>query len=153
MSAHRVGAGLYVLWGLVHVVGGAAILATLQADGGAATLRMYATTAPGTVPDGVPGVAGAVAGFHAWNLLWIGALVMVIAVRYNWRNQAAGVWLNLTLAGAADAGLIAFLLLPGYMGLADAWPGLGLFVPAALLTAVGYWSARARHARGAAAPA
>lgn len=133
----RLGAACYVLWGVVHVLGGTVMLLTLGNDGGAAVFRMLATVNPGTVPDAVPPVATAVLGFHAWNMVWIGALVTVLAIRFNWRNQRLGFWLNRVLAGAADLGLVATLLMPGHMRVADGLPGLVLFVPAAVLTAWG----------------
>lgn len=146
---NRAGAVCYVLWGLVHVVGGASLLATLQSGGGAELLRVLASAAPAAVPDTVPAVAGAVAGFHAWNILWIGALVAVVALRLNWRNARLGFWLNLVLAGAADLGLIFALLVPGYMRLADGMIGIALFVPAAALTALGLVLGRGAELRAA----
>lgn len=138
--ATRLGAACYVLWGVVHVLGGIVMLLTLEHDGGAAVFRMLATAAPTAVPDAFPGVATAVLGFHAWNMVWIGGLVTVVAIGLNWRNRRLGFWLNLVLAGAADLGLVAALLLPGHMRLTDGLPGLVLFLPAAGLTA---WGLRA----------
>ena len=127
----QLGAGCFVLWGLVHVVGGASLLATLRSDGAAALLRAFATAEPGSVPDAVPAVAGAVAGFHAWNLLWIGALVVIVALRVRRRDPETALWLNLALAGFADVGLVFALLLPGHMPWIEGSPGLVLFALAA----------------------
>lgn len=127
----RVGAGFFVLWGLVHVLGGASMLAALGTDGGTAVYRSLASAAPAAVPDGMPGIASAVIGFHAWNLLWMGALVTVVALAWHWRLRRAGLWLNLAIAGFADLGLIGALLIPGYTRVAEGMIGIGLLVLAA----------------------
>lgn len=135
--AHRVAAIFFGLWGLLHVVGGAVLLATWRSGGAAELMRSYGSAVAETVPEGLPEVAGAVGAFHAFNLLWIGALVLVVAVRGNWRNRREAAWLNLALAGAADLGLVVFLLLPGFMPWAEGAPGLVLFLPAAVFAVVG----------------
>ena len=38
-----------------------------------------------------------------------------------------GYWFNLVIVGAADIGLIIFLLAPGYMAIADGIPGPALW--------------------------
>lgn len=133
----RVGAVFFVLWGLLHVVGGASLLATWRSGGPAELIRSYGSSVAGSVSADLPAVAGAVGAFHAFNLLWIGALVIGLAVTWGWRGRPAGAWLNLALAGAADLGLVSFLLLPGYMPWLEGAPGLVLFVPAAVLSLAG----------------
>jgi hypothetical protein len=71
--------------------------------------------------------AAAVLGYHAFNILWIGALVAVIAVRYNWKNDPRGYWANMLLAGLMDAGLVVFMLSPGIIAWTDGMIGLTLF--------------------------
>lgn len=141
--AHRFGAIFYVLWGLLHVVGGAVLLSTWNSAGTAELMRSYGSAVASSVPAALPDVVGGVGAFHAFNLLWIGLLVIVVAIKLNWRNARAGAWLNATLAGMADLGLVVFLLLPGYMPWAEGAPGMVLFLPALVFTAVG------RSARGA----
>lgn len=135
--AHRVGAVFYILWGLLHVVGGAVLLSTWNSAGAPELLRSYGSAVASSVPETLPAVVGGVGAFHAFNLLWIGLLVIVVAVKLNWQNSRTGAWLNGTLAGMADLGLIIFLLLPGYMPWAEGAPGIVLFVPALLFTGVG----------------
>jgi len=134
---NRAGAVFFVLWGLLHVVGGASLLATWRTEGTAELMRAYGSSVAGTLPAELPGVVGAVGAFHAFNLLWIGALVAGLAMTWGWKGRAAGPWLNLILAGAADLGLVLFLLLPGYMPWVEGAPGLVLFLPAALCSLLG----------------
>jgi hypothetical protein len=51
-------------------------------------------------------VASSVFAFHAFNLMWLGLLAGLIAVRLNWYNVLAGYWLNVALVGFTDLGLL-----------------------------------------------
>lgn len=139
----RAGTVFFALWGLLHVVGGASLLATWWTDGAAELVRTYGSSVAGTIPAELPAVAGAIGAFHAFNLLWIGALVAGLAMTWGWKGRAAGLWLNLILAGAADLGLVLFLLLPGYMPWAEGAPGLVLLAPAAACSLLGRAAMRA----------
>lgn len=130
----RTASVLFLLWGLIHVLGGFVMLQAL-ADGGAeAYLRTVATVDPSGAslvpPDGSP--AQAILGFHAWNILWVGLCVSVVAVVLNRRSSRVGYWVNLALVSGADLGLLFFLVLPGVMTWGTAAPGLTLWIPAAL---------------------
>ena len=48
-------------------------------------------------------------------------VVIVIALTMNWRNSAAGYWVNLGLVFFLDLSFVLFVLDPG---LAPLWPGL-----------------------------
>lgn len=136
--AHRTGAIFYGLWGVLHVAGGIALFADANSHGADKMLR---TMNNGATTGGIPaipsGIADGLAEFHAFNLAWIGLLVTVIAVTMNWRNNRTGYWLNLAIVAAADLGLILFMVVPGYMSLADSWPGPLLFIPAAVFATIG----------------
>ena len=67
--------------------------------------------------------AAAFMGMGAFNILWIGLLVTVVAVTLNRRKSRLGYWLNLGIVGATDLGLLVALLLPGTMAWSDG--GLG----------------------------
>jgi hypothetical protein len=84
------------------------------------------------------GLAEAVLAYYAWNLLWIGVLVTVVAVRFNWRNDPAGFWLNLVVVSAVDLGLVVTLVLPGHMALADGLMGIVLWLPALFFSTWGF---------------
>jgi hypothetical protein len=130
----QIGAVFYLLWGLLHLVAGASLLAAVGSDGASAVLAQLATAAPESVP---PGLGGAVAGtvaFHMWNLAWMGLFAVLVAALMNWRNSRAGYWLNLGVVSAADLGLIVFLVLPGYMRPTDAIAGPALWLLAALFS-------------------
>jgi hypothetical protein len=134
----RIGAASYVLWGLLHVVGGGSLLAALNAAGPKAALAAMASgVSPEAIPVHADPATAAVLAFHFWNLTWIGALVAGIGAVLNWRGSRPGFWINLALVAATDAGLFAFLLVPGVLSAAEGSIGLTLGAVAVLFTALG----------------
>ncbi len=141
--AAKAGAIFYALWGLLHVVGGAVQLATLSGEGGAALTRMISSGAPLTEASAqVPAAAARFMGMGAYNILWIGALVTMIATALNWQNSRLGYWLNLGIVGATDLGLLVALLLPGTMAWSDGGLGISLFLLALGASTLGRVRAR-----------
>jgi hypothetical protein len=113
----RTGSVLFVLWGLLHIVGGFVILR----DGYAAY---------GGVSGDYPPLAGAILSYLAYTFVWSGAAVTVIGGTLNWRNSNLGLGLNTALIGLTDLGLVLFLVMPGFVNWQEAAPGLVLFAGA-----------------------
>lgn len=116
----RTAAILWVIWGLVHMLGGA-----LTMSGGT-------TEAVHGIADGVdestlefdyPDAVGAIINQHGFNLLWIGAVTLVCAF-FVWRRFVLAVFLAALVGGLADVGYFVFLDLGGYVN----------FVPGTLMT-------------------
>lgn len=145
--ASRIGAVFYALWGLLHVVGGAAMLSAFASGGGAEMLRLVATALPAAEIANPSVAVASVLAFHAWNLLWLGGLVMSVAVTLGWRGRTAGYWINLAVVAAVDGGLLGTTVLPGVMRVADAIPGLALFALALAFSTVGMLASPALRAR------
>ena len=112
---HKIGAVLYLLWGLLHIK--AAIV----------TYQLGATLEPGLVQGRVYQ--------DAWSLVFFAISVSVIAVLLNWRNSRLGFWLNLGLASVTDIGFIIHVLAPGYIPMIPGIAGPVLWVFAAIFTA------------------
>ncbi len=113
---HKIGAILYVLWGLLHIK--AAI----------ATYQLGATLEPGMVQGRVYQ--------DAWNLVFFAISVSVIAILLNWRNSRPGFWLNLTIASVTDIGFIIHILMPGYFPMNPGIAGPVLWIFAVIFTAI-----------------
>jgi len=136
--AARTGAVFYALWGLLHIAGGAVQLATLRGEGAGALTRMISSARPlDDASAAVPAAAAAFMGMGAFNIMWIGVLVTVIAVTLNWKNSRLGYWLNLAIVGATDLGLLVALLLPGTMAWSDGGMGLSLYLVALVAATLG----------------
>ncbi|MBL4711687.1 MAG: hypothetical protein JKX75_04190 [Gammaproteobacteria bacterium] len=113
---HKIGAVLYLLWGLLHV------------KASIATYQLGMTLEPGIVQGRV---------FQdAWNLAFFAIAVSVIAVLLNWKNSRLGFWLNFSLATATDIGFIVHILVPGYFPIIPGVVGPVLWVLAVIFTAV-----------------
>ena len=97
MLLARVGAILYVLWGVLHIVAAFKVFSLGQ------------SLEPGTVQGRI---------FQdAWNLLFFALFGAAVAIKYNWRNSKLGYWLNFVVVSVGDIGFIIFLLIPGYLPL------------------------------------
>ena len=93
MLAPKIAAGLYVVWGLIHV----------QAA--------YDAFLLGTAVN--QGIVQGKIFQDAWNLLFFALFSIIVASRYNWRNSRLGYHLNLIVVSVADIGFIIFVLIPG----------------------------------------
>ena len=121
------GAACFILWGALHIVGGGMILLALQ-QGPDAAFAAY------RAPDALyPALAGAILGYFAYGLVCIGAAVAAVAVLFNWKNSQSGLAANTVLTGLTEIGLVLFLLMPGYVPLLQALPGLLLFAGAMVM--------------------
>ncbi len=124
--SHRIAAILFLLWGLLHITGGIMMLLA-----GHEAYCMVGTGLPASQLPTFPGVAeSAIIAFHSFNLIWLGILVSIIAIAFNWKNNKEGLIINSVIAVMADIGLFYFLLMPGIMNLTDGLPGLFLAVGA-----------------------
>ena len=114
VMAHKIGAVLYLLWGVLHIK--AAI----------ATYQLGATLVPGLVQGRVYQ--------DAWNLVFFAIAVSLIAIILNWRNSRLGFWLNLGIASVTDLGFIIHILLPGYLPFIPGIAGPVLWLLAVIFT-------------------
>lgn len=114
---YRIGAALYVAWGLLHLV---------------AAYQVYQL--------GTRQAAGMVKGRlfqSAWNLAYFAVFVLVVAVVYNWYNNPFGYWLNLVTASITDIGFIVYILIPGYAPLRPGLLGPALWLLATIFSTLG----------------
>src|SRR5258707_1080342 len=91
----RIGAVLYVVWGLLHLM----------------AARGLHNLAP-AIPEGL--ARGRVEQ-AAWNLAVFALQAMVVAVLLNWRNDRIGYWLNIIVVGIVDLGYFVLVIVPGYV--------------------------------------
>ena len=101
MPFAKLGATSYVIWGLLHIV------AAFD------EFTLGRSLEPGLVQGKI--------NQGAWDLLFFALFAIAVALRYNWRNETLGYWLNLIVVSAADIGFIIFVLLPGHVTL---FPGI-----------------------------
>jgi hypothetical protein len=137
-NMHKVGAVFYTLWALLHVAAGITLVASALDDVNGHLRAIGTAATEAQLPQlGEHTVVSAIIAFHSFNMVWIGLLVGLIAVRLNWRNSRGGYWMNLALTAGLDVGLFLFLLLPGYMAWGDGWLGPLLFAGGATFSTFG----------------
>lgn len=123
----RTGAILFILWGVIHILGGGAILAATL-ESAEAGYAIYQNSA-----GDFPAIAGNALGYLAYFFLCAGIASAAIGVTLNWRNSELGLGLNTAIAGVTDIGLIIFFAIPGYVSWPEASIGIVLFVSAAIV--------------------
>ena len=135
MNYAKIGAVFFILWGLLHILGGGAILIAVG-ESPAQGFAVYQESSAAYTE-----LAGSILGYLAYSFVWIAIVVTVIGVRYNWQNSQNGLALNTALVGLTDLGLIIFLVLPGFVSWGEAAPGLVLFAGGALFGGIACQSA------------
>ncbi len=141
-NAHKIGAVMYVLWGILHVMFGATMLYQLTISGTAALASVATAVPPADLPQDLGGAASGLIAQHAWNLLWFGLFGIYVGWKMNWKNSPTGYWLNLLVISAADLGFIFAILIPGYITIADGIMGPALWLLAVVFSTVGYMGAK-----------
>lgn len=138
LSAHKVGAVFYVLWGLVHVIAGVVVLYALQSDGVGAALGKLGNAVPaGELPQGLSGIANSPIALMSWDLIWFGSLVAVLAVTLNWKNSRTGFWINLGIVLVTDLAYTFAVIVPGYVAFPRGFMGPPLGVLAIVFSTIG----------------
>jgi hypothetical protein len=105
----------------------------------AALESLGSATNTNDIPADPGDVVRAVIAFHSFNILMGGAAVEAIAVTVVRSRWPVGVSSSLGIVAVLDAGLIFFLLAPGYMKLAEGAWGPVLFVISVVAAWAGGW--------------
>ena len=116
MKFAKIGAGLYVLWGLLHAAAAYDEFILGAGQSGLVQGKLYQ---------------------GAWNLLFFALASIVIAIKYNWHNGRLGYWLNLIVISVADIGFLIFVLIPGHVTLFPPILGPVLWLSGAAFTTLG----------------
>ncbi|MEL7098618.1 MAG: hypothetical protein AAGM84_07305 [Pseudomonadota bacterium] len=118
----KIAAGLWVIWGLVHMLAGGIVLSS-DATGGVQAIADAVD--PETLVRDYPAAAAGILNQHGWNLGWFGLATLVGAI-FIWRGNVTALWVTALIGGMADLGYFFFLDLPGFVH----------FVPGTLMTLV-----------------
>ena len=73
----------------------------------------------------------------AFYLLFFALFGIVVAVKFNWKNNKLGYWLNTVIISSADIGFIVTVLMPGYIPLFPGSLGPIVWLIALVLTTIG----------------
>ena len=127
MAFAKIGAVMYVLWGLFHL-----LAARLQ-------FVLGQTLEPGVVQGRIYQ--------NAWNLLFFTVFSIVVGLLLNWKNGRLGYWLNLVVVSAADVGFVLFVLIPGHVPMVPGAAGPLLWILAVIFSTLGILNANRERAQ------
>ncbi len=143
-NAHKIGAVFYILWGVFHSYVGILLLQKVFSQGTYGALSTIGSALPSDqIPQVNSPVMNGVIEHYAWNLVWFGIYAIVLAIFMNWKNSKTGYWFNLVVVSLTDIGFIAAIILPGYISVAEGWPGPIFWILAFVFTTIGLRNARA----------
>lgn len=118
MARHlaHIGAAIYVLWGVLHVVAAIFVAQLAQSlSHGVVQARVYQ---------------------DAFLLAFLAVVVIFVAVFGTWRNERTAYWVNLAASSGVDVPFILFLVVPGYVTGPPALLGPGLWILAVVFSTV-----------------
>lgn len=139
-----VAAGLWVVWGLVHILAGAIVLSNDPASGFQAIAD---AVEPGELDAEYHAAVGGILNQHGWNLAWFGTATVVGAL-IIWRGSVTAIWVTGMIGGLADLGYLLFVDVPGYVNF---FPGtiMTLVSGTAILLSFWVWFSIQRSPSGA----
>jgi len=117
MNFAKIGSASYIIWGLLHLK------------------AAYDEFVLGTSLN--PGLVQGKINQGAWDLLFFAVFGIVVAVKYNWKNDSLGYWLNLIVISAADIGFVIFVLLPGHVAFFPGILGPVFWITGAIFSTLG----------------
>lgn len=116
----KTSSGLWVVWGLVHMLAGVIVLSADTASGFSAIAD--AVSAEHLLADYHP-ATGAILNQHGWNLFWFGAVTLIGGI-FIWRGSMSAVLVTALIGGLADLGYFVFLDMGGFVN----------FIPGTVMT-------------------
>ena len=130
--ALKIAAGLWVIWGLVHMFAGIVINSSATPDAVAAVAD---AVDPALVIGPYHDAAGALINQHGFNLAWIGLTTLVAAV-FIWRKSLLAAFIAGLVGGLADVGYFIFMDLGGFVHF---MPGTVMTIFSATAIVLSFW--------------
>jgi len=132
ITALKITAVLWIIWGLVHAFFGVGIMAADASTG-------FAYIAAGVAPEALSAdyhlAVGNILKQHGWNLLWFGIVTTLGGVMI-WRRNMTAIWVSAMVGGLADLGYLVFVDFAGY---ATFFPGTTMTLIAGSAILLGGW--------------
>ncbi len=118
----KITAGLWVVWGLVHMFAG---FMTISQDTAGAVAGIADAVDPALLAGTYHEAVGAVINQHGFNLAWIGAFTVIGAI-YIWRASVTAMFFTAIVGGLTDVGYFIYMDLGGFVN----------FVPGTVMTLI-----------------
>lgn len=137
--ATKIGGFSFILWGILHIVGGLVILSANLGNPGEG-FWVYQNAA-----SNYDALASAILNYFAFLLICIGGTVIFVGIKLNLRNSQTGLTINTIITALTEIGLVFFLLLPGFVSVVEASLGLSLFLLAVIFGGIACNAAHERE--------
>ncbi len=129
----KTAAGLWVIWGLVHMFAG---VMTISQDAAGAVAGIADAVDPALIAADFHPAVGAVINQHGFNLLWIGAFTVVGGV-YIWRQSAVAIFMTAIVGWITDVGYFVFMDLGGFVHFV---PGTVMTIVSSAAVVLSFWA-------------
>lgn len=135
----RIGAGLFVLWGVAHIIVGITPLVSFFTSGPAAMFAHAELKVQPSEVDAALNHAAHIVAEYYFNITALGILAIIVSVGLIWKNKPLGFWINLIVLGIADAAFFFLEILPGYQPILPPFPlmGVALYVLGSAFSGLG----------------
>ena len=132
--ALKIAAGLWVIWGLVHMFAGVMTIARPAPE---SVAGIADAVDPAVFQAAYHAATDAVINQHGFNLLWIGLTTLLAAV-FIWRKSLLAAFIAGLVGGLADVGYFIFMDLGGFVHF---FPGtvMTIFSASAILLSLWVW--------------
>mgnify|MGYP001602870573 CR=1 FL=1 len=132
--ALKIAAGLWVIWGLVHMFAGVMTIAQPAPE---SVAGIADAVDPAAFQAAYHAATDAVINQHGFNLLWIGLTTLIAAV-FIWRKSLLAAFIAGLVGGLADVGYFIFMDLGGFVHF---FPGtvMTIFSASAILLSLWVW--------------
>jgi hypothetical protein len=111
---NQIGAGLFVIWGVIHIlVGGSALLDFFTSGIAAMFTESELYLEPSEI-DATLTHLGHVVAHYYFDIAGLGILAVIVAVTLVWENDPLGLWINFIVLGITDFAFVYLEIIPGY---------------------------------------
>ena len=129
----KIAAGLWVIWGLVHMLAGVIIISS---DASGAVAAVADAVDPALVAGDYHPAVGALLNQHGFNLLWIGTFT-VIGAYFIWQRSVTMIFMTAIVGWVTDVGYFVFMDLGGYVNF---MPGTVMTIVSSAAVVLSLWA-------------
>lgn len=111
---NQIGAGLFVVWGVIHIlVGGSALVSFFTAGPAEMFTQSEIFLEPNEI-DATLTHIGHVMAHYYFDIAGLGILAIIVAVTLVRENDPLGFWISLIVLGITDFAFVYLEIMPGY---------------------------------------
>jgi hypothetical protein len=111
---NQIGAGLFIIWGVIHIwVGGSALLDFFTSGPAEMFTQSEIYLEPSEIDATLTHVGNVMAHYY-FDIAGLGILAIIVAATLVWENDPLGMWINSIILGITDFAFVYLQIVPGY---------------------------------------